>query len=470
MLGVLRNPAAVFYGSFLRYFLGFSLNELISYDKLANGGLKNLLYFGNAHTAETYCAYVQSMSEDELVNTQRASKIGAVNCPVDVEIYDGKTGELVGRIKDNRVDEEIAAKENAVVMFVEGDEKRFWLPSGGDYKVVLTGNDSGKMDYTVSSVEGGDETTERLNYYDVVVSTGVSMTEEIGSALLDSRLLDAAGKEIPPDEVITDASEAKANVTVTTEGSGEVKGVGEYIRGDYVTLTARAMCSDFLGWYEGETLVSSEAKHRFKALGNVTLAAKFTEGSHAFEEVTEEATCMVGGYTANRCGNCGLTNILKETKPLGHKTVFNRGQQPTCTENGWKDYYTCSRCEYTTYTEVPATGHDFGEWTVVKAPTAAEAGTEERTCAVCKEKETRAVPELTPEQPAYTPGDVDGDGEVASGDARLALRASVKLESYAPGSAPFLAADADGNGVIESSDARLILRASVKLETLPAKP
>ena len=59
---------------------------------------------------------------------------------------------------------------------------------------------------------------------------------------------------------------------------------------------------------------------------------------------------------------------------------------------------------------------------------------------------------------------MDGDGELTSGDARLALRASVQLEKYEPGSAQFLAADADGNGTIESGDARLILRASVKLE------
>ena len=70
-----------------------------------------------------------------------------------------------------------------------------------------------------------------------------------------------------------------------------------------------------------------------------------------------------------------------------------------------------------------------------------------------------------PDEKEFSLGDVDGDGEVTSGDARLALRASVRLEKYEPGSAPFLAADADGNGEIESSDARTILRVSVKLET-----
>ena len=67
---------------------------------------------------------------------------------------------------------------------------------------------------------------------------------------------------------------------------------------------------------------------------------------------------------------------------------------------------------------------------------------------------------------AVTLGDVDGDGARSSADARLALRASVKLEHYDEGSDAYLAADADGDGAISSADARSILRASVGLETL----
>ena len=64
----------------------------------------------------------------------------------------------------------------------------------------------------------------------------------------------------------------------------------------------------------------------------------------------------------------------------------------------------------------------------------------------------------------FLPGDVDGDGKIAPEDARLALRASVKLEKFAKGSAAALAADYDRNGEISSEDARLILRKSVGLE------
>ncbi len=61
-------------------------------------------------------------------------------------------------------------------------------------------------------------------------------------------------------------------------------------------------------------------------------------------------------------------------------------------------------------------------------------------------------------------GDVDNDGTITASDARLALRASVKLETLTAEEEK--AADVDGQPGVTASDARLILRASVKLETL----
>lgn len=73
---------------------------------------------------------------------------------------------------------------------------------------------------------------------------------------------------------------------------------------------------------------------------------------------------------------------------------------------------------------------------------------------------------VTPNGTAFAPGDVDGDGEISSADARLALRRSVMLEDYPEDSAAYSACDADRDGEVTSADARLILRASVGLETL----
>jgi len=66
--------------------------------------------------------------------------------------------------------------------------------------------------------------------------------------------------------------------------------------------------------------------------------------------------------------------------------------------------------------------------------------------------------------PYFSKGDIDGDGDITSGDARQALRASVGLTTLA--GMTFFAGDADRDGSISAADARLILRASVKLENL----
>lgn len=63
-------------------------------------------------------------------------------------------------------------------------------------------------------------------------------------------------------------------------------------------------------------------------------------------------------------------------------------------------------------------------------------------------------------------GDLDGDNVVTSADARIALRASVRLDHL--DDTLQKAADVDGDGAVTSADARIILRVSVRLETLPA--
>lgn len=75
-------------------------------------------------------------------------------------------------------------------------------------------------------------------------------------------------------------------------------------------------------------------------------------------------------------------------------------------------------------------------------------------------KNYTTVPETTT-RPAYKTGDVDGDSVITAKDARLALRASAKLETlYAT---PFDAADVNGDGRVTANDARSILRYSAKL-------
>ena len=70
----------------------------------------------------------------------------------------------------------------------------------------------------------------------------------------------------------------------------------------------------------------------------------------------------------------------------------------------------------------------------------------------------------------YKLGDVDNDGAVTAGDARLALRKSVGLEYFVSGSREFLACDVDCDKMVTAADARVILRVSVGLESFGEIP
>ena len=59
------------------------------------------------------------------------------------------------------------------------------------------------------------------------------------------------------------------------------------------------------------------------------------------------------------CTRCNYTTYIEEAA-LGHDRVSHDAKNPTCTEIGWQAYVTCSRCDFTTYKEIKAKGHTAG--------------------------------------------------------------------------------------------------------------
>ncbi len=70
--------------------------------------------------------------------------------------------------------------------------------------------------------------------------------------------------------------------------------------------------------------------------------------------VTKESTCTEAGSKIINC-ECGV--FTESIPPLGHDYVNHDAKAPTCEEIGWEAYQTCKRCDYTSYKEIPPTGH-----------------------------------------------------------------------------------------------------------------
>ena len=104
-------------------------------------------------------------------------------------------------------------------------------------------------------------------------------------------------------------------------------------------------------------------------------------------------TCTEKGWNAyETCSRCDHTTYV-ELPALNHALVHHDAQAATCTEPGCDAYETCSRCDYTTYVERPALKHYLRQ-RVIKAPTCTEMGWAYETCYRCDYTTRKELPAL----------------------------------------------------------------------------
>ena len=103
---------------------------------------------------------------------------------------------------------------------------------------------------------------------------------------------------------------------------------------------------------------------------------------HSYTSSVTAPTCTEQGYTTHICA-CGDSYKDTYVDALGHNLVHQDGKEATCTEKGWDAYDTCSRCDYTTYKEIPAAGHDY----------------KDGVCDVCGAKDPDYKPPVVKENP-----------------------------------------------------------------------
>ena len=107
---------------------------------------------------------------------------------------------------------------------------------------------------------------------------------------------------------------------------------------------------------------------------------------------TKAATCTAAGTQTRTCSVC--KNVENKTiKAKGHTEVADSAVAATCTTDGKTAGSHCSVCGTVikAQTVIKATGHKYGSWTVTKAATCTEAGSQKRSCTVCGNTETQTI-------------------------------------------------------------------------------
>ena len=149
------------------------------------------------------------------------------------------------------------------------------------------------------------------------------------------------------------------------------------------------------------------------------------KADHHFDEgkITTEPTYTKEGIKTYTCKDCGYTKTEKlAIKPHTHNYKEEITKQPTCTAQGVKTY-TCPICGDSYTKDIPALGHNYGEWTkaddkqhqcvckndsshvekedhkwdqgkVTKQPTCTDQGIKTFTCSICGGSYTQAIPAL----------------------------------------------------------------------------
>ena len=126
---------------------------------------------------------------------------------------------------------------------------------------------------------------------------------------------------------------------------------------DEIAHEGKAPTFDAAGW-EAYVTCSRCDYTTYKVLP----ALKHTPASAVVENRTEPDCVTNGSYdSVVYCSVCEeeLSRQTITIDKLGHDEIAHDAKAPTCTEIGWDAYVTCSRCDYTTYSEKTGGGHDY---------------------------------------------------------------------------------------------------------------
>lgn len=297
-----------------------------------------------AHYPALYMAWLDSLNGSNKNYNGKYVKV-FINCPVDVTIYD-KEDDIVGKIVNNEV---VSTEEGCTIYIDQDGQKIVVLPCDADYQIQMAATDNGTVTYTVEKWNMDEKNSHYLcSYYDVNVERGNILTgliEEADEASAEKyTLLNSIGEKIEPTKEFVGEEIVTYSIHVEADGHGVVNASSRKTEGEYVIINAVPNDNEsFLGWYNGEALVSAEENYRFRVEADVSLTAKFTKQNHNSENGTiiKSPTCTENGVQKYTCDRCNET-ITESIDMLGH-SYDSIIKEPNCSEEGYTTHI-CERC------------------------------------------------------------------------------------------------------------------------------
>lgn len=221
-----------------------------------------------------------------------------------------------------------------------------------------------------------------------------------------------------PDASVGETVNVKIVIDAGSEGVGGISFMLNYDPTELELVSAKPG-NEIIGWITGDVDengnnsfnldVPGKIGFAYVTMGNGILdkSADLIIASFKVLKPNAEFTLTDVDVTADDWDGTELIGDSEgATIKCSHKNSDILTNPATCTQKGSKTF-TCKDCGETRTEEIPASGHDWGEWTVTKEATADEEGEETRECKNCGENETRAIAKLPAES---TVTSYSGDG------------------------------------------------------------
>lgn len=305
---------------------------------------------GLAHYAELCLSWIDSLKGQYTYVSPKYRRV-LINCPVNVSVYNS-SNTLVGSITDDEIQE----VENGIVAYIDyNGQKNLCLPNKEQYRIELEATDSGTVTYTATEYNMDSGKTEKVvSYYEVDVEKGDTLTgtaENLDSEAGKYPLTLNGGTPLTPTINQSGSAVREYTVNVTASGNGTVTGGGHFVGGEFSKVTATAKSGeDFLGWYVGGQLISSDAEYRFLVDKQTDLVGKFTQNQSPsippaakYYEITTPTT-QNGTVTATPQSSCeGGTVTITATPDAGYQLDMltvkdSAGSEITLTDQGSGKY------------------------------------------------------------------------------------------------------------------------------------